>query len=207
MRHLVTILCLFCPCLLLAVEQGSEVEWQAVEEADGIQLYSSHVAGTAILKVKAIAIIDADINSVRAVIDDVAHYVDWMPYLIESRVLERISATEKLFYSRFDATWPARDRDVVFRVRVSQHEDGSITYQQQSQQSLLMPVQDDYVRTSLMQGGYRLIPVDGNQTRVEMLLHADPRGKLPLWIVNIVQQRLSFESLKGLMAQVAALVN
>ncbi len=207
MRHLVTILCLFCPCLLLAVEQGGEVEWQAVEEADGILLYSSRVAGTAILKVKAIAIIDADINSVRAVIDDTAHYADWMPYLIESRVLEQISATETLFYSRFDATWPARDRDVVFRVRVSQHEDGSVTYQQQSQQSSLMPVQDDYVRTSLMQGGYRLIPVDENQTQVEMLLHADPRGKLPLWIVNIVQQRLSLESLKGLMAQVAVLVN
>lgn len=68
-----------------------------------------------------------------------------------------------------------------------------------------MPVQGDYVRATLMQGGYQLTPVDGNQTQVEMLLHADLHGKLPLWITNIVQQRMVFESLQGLIKQVAKL--
>ena len=203
MRHLVIVLCLLVPCLSLAAESIDPLEWQELKNADGIQLFSRSVTGTKLLKVKAIAVIDADINSVKAVIDDVAHYSSWLPYLIEARVLQQTSATEMLLYSHFDAAWPARDRDVVYRVHVIQHEDGSISYQQQSQQSALMPEQDDYVRTTLMQGGYLLTPLDGNQTRVEMLLHADPRGKLPLWIVNIVQQRLPFESLKGLMKQLA----
>ncbi len=203
MHRLVTVLCLLIPCLSLAAEPSGQEEWKELDKVDGIQLYSSSVTGTEILKVKAIAVVDVDINSVKAVIEDVAHHSDWMPYLIEARVLQQLSATEILLYSRFDAAWPARDRDVVYRVRVSQHEDGSISYQQQSQQSSLMPVQDDYVRANLMQGGYRLTPVDGNQTRVEMLLHADPRGKLPLWIVNIVQQSLPFESLKELMKRLA----
>jgi len=202
-RYLVTVLCLLIPYLSLAAEPGEQEEWQTLKKVDGIQLYSSSVAGMEILKIKAIAVVDADINSVKAVIEDVAHHSDWVPYLIEARLLQQLSATEILLYSRFDAVWPARDRDLVYRVRVSQHEDGSISYQQQSQQSSLMPVQDDYVRANLMQGGYRLTPVEGNQTRVEMLLHADPRGKLPLWIVNIVQQSLPFESLKGLMKQLA----
>jgi len=179
------------------------VEWQEIKKADGIQLYSSSVAGTAILKIKAVAVIDAEIRRVMAIIDDVAHNPDWLPYLIETRVLEQRSEADKLLYSRFDAAWPARDRDVVYRVRVTKHEDGSIIYQQQSQKSPLMPAQDDYVRANLIQGGYSLIPVDGNQTRVELLLHADPRGKLPLWIINIIKQRLPFELLKGLRRQLA----
>ena len=203
MHHLVIVLCLLIPCLSLAAESIDPLEWQELKNADGIQLFSRSVTGTDLLKVKAIAVVDADINSIKAVIDDVAHHSDWLPYLIEARVLQQISATEMLLYGRFDAAWPARDRDIVYRVRVSQHEDGSVSYQQQSQQSSLMPVQDDYVRATLMQGGYRLIPLNGKQTRVEMLLHADPRGKLPLWIVNIVLQRLPFESLKGLMKQLA----
>ena len=155
MRHFIVVLCLFYPWLSLAVEPSvnEQEQWQEVKKVDGIQLFSSSVAGTDILKVKAVAVIDADIHNIKAVVDAAAHYSDWMPYLIETRVLEQQSATEQLLYSRFDATWPARDRDVVYRVRVSQHEDGSISYQQQSQESSLMPVQDDYVRTNLMQGG------------------------------------------------------
>lgn len=202
MRHFVIILCLLSPCLSLAAESSDKTEWQEIKKAEGIQLYSSSVAGTTILKVKAVAVIDADINSIKAVIDDVAHHPGWLPYLIETRVLDQISATESLFYSRFDASWPARDRDAVYRVRVIQREDGSIVYQQQSQQSSLMPAQDDYVRATLMQSSYSLMPVAGNRTRVELLLHADPHGKLPMWIVNIVQQKLPFESLRGLIKQV-----
>ena len=186
-----------------SAETGDQVvEWQEVKRADDIQLFSSTVSGTAILMVRAIAVIDADINSVKTVIDDVAHHPDWLPYLTETRVLEQKSATDRLLYSRFDASWPARDRDVVYRVRIIQNEDGSIIYQQQSQQSSLMPEQDDYVRATLMQGSYSLMPVDENQTQVELLLHANPSGKLPLWIVNIIKQRLPFELLKGLRRRV-----
>jgi len=206
MRHLITLSCLLqlSSCASLATEPGNQVvEWQEVKRADDIQLFSSAVSGTVILMVKAVAVIDADINSVKTVINDVAHHPDWLPYLTETRVLEQKTATDRLLYSRFDASWPARDRDVVYRVRITQNEDGSITYQQQSQQSFLMPEQDDYVRATLMQGSYSLMPVDGNQTRVELLLHADPRGKLPLWIVNIIKQKLPFELLKGMRRKLA----
>ena len=203
MRSLVTVLCLFCLWLSTAAAETDQAEWQVLEKADGIQLYSSSVTDTGILKLKAVAVIDADISRIKAVIDNAAHYPEWMPYLIETRVLEQQSTTEQLLYSRFDATWPARDRDLIYRVSVIQHEDGSISYQQQSQLSALMPVQDEYVRATLMQGGYQLTPVDGNQTQVEMLLHADPHGKLPLWITNVVQQRLVFESLQGLIKRLA----
>lgn len=185
----------------LAEEPG---EWQELKKADDIQLYSRSATDTAILKVKAITVIDANINRIKAIIDDVANQSDWLPYLAETRVLEQKSATDRLLYSRFNALWPARDRDVVYRVRVIQHEDGSITYLQQSQQSSLMPEQDDYVRATLVQGSYNLMPIAGNQTQVELLLHANPLGKLPLWIVNIIKQRLPFELLKGLRTQAAA---
>ncbi len=172
-----------------------------VKEAEGVRLYSSDVTGVSHIKVKAVAVVDADINSITAVLDDVAGNPDWFPYLIETRVLGQQSDADRLLYSRFDATWPARDRDVVYRVRVVRHEDGSVVYQQQSQQSPLMPEQDDYVRAILMRGSYRLMPIDVGQTQVELLLDVDPRGKLPQWIVNIIKQKMPFELLKGLRRQ------
>ena len=174
-----------------------------VKEADGVQLHSSDVTGTNRLKVKAVAVIDADIDSIRVVLDDVAGNPDWFPYLIETRVLGQKSDADRLLYSRFDASWPARDRDVVYRVRVVRHDDGSVVYQQQSQQSPLMPEQDDYVRAILVHGSYRLMPIEAGQTQVDLLLDVDPRGKLPQWIVNIIKQKMPFELLKGLKEKLA----
>ena len=65
-----------------------------------------------------------------------------------------------------------------------------------------MPEQDDYVRAILMEGAYSLTPIDAEHTEVELLFYTDPRGHLPLWIVNIVQRAFPFEALKRLRERV-----
>jgi len=60
MRRLATALCLSCLWLSTVAAQTDQAEWQALEKADGIQLYSSSVADTGILKVKAVTIIEAN---------------------------------------------------------------------------------------------------------------------------------------------------
>jgi len=135
---------------------------------------------------------------VKAVIDDAARQPDWVPYLKETRVPHRESDTEALLYSRFNAPWPARDRDFVYQSIVSRGADGVVTYRLRSLQSGLMPPRDEYIRAELMAGEYRLAPLAPNRTRVEFMLHADPRGHLPLWIVNIVERSFPFDALVGL---------
>ena len=187
----------------LAVEPDSQTEWQEVETSEGIQVFSSNLSDGPIIKVKAVAVIEAGIASVREVIEDVASHADWVPYLRQSSILEKTSVREWLLYSEFDAPWPARDRDFVYRFIISEHADGHIEYTQTSVESPAMPEQKKYVRGLLIDGQYKLVPLTENRTQVEVLFYADPRGSLPLWIVNIVERGFPIDALQGLMRSVA----
>lgn len=195
---------LFCLCLLVifvsettAADENITAAWQEVRDAEGIQVLAQD-GKEAIHKVKAVTVVDANIDVVKAVIDAAAGHPDWVPYLVETRILRQASDTEALLYSRFDAPWPARDRDFVYRSVVSRTQDGVVTYRLASTQSDLMPERDDHVRAVLMEGVYRLVPLERSKTRMEFMFHADPRGRLPLWIVNMVEHRFPFEALLGL---------
>jgi hypothetical protein len=190
------LLALLVPQMASAAEKPP-AGWEKIKQADGIRVLSRSDAGE-ILKVRAITVVQASLERVKAVIDDAAHQPDWVPYLEETRVLQRDSDTEALLYSRFNAPWPARDRDFVYQSIVSRGTDGVVTYRLRSRQSDLMPPRDDYIRAELMEGEYRLVPLAPNRTRVEFMFHADPRGHLPLWIVNIVERSFPFDALAGL---------
>jgi hypothetical protein len=182
---------------------GETEQWRKIRDVDGMQLFTHEVKDSPILMVKAIALIDADVASIRAVVDDLAHHQKWVPYLVETRLLQQVSPTEKLLYSRFDAPWPVSDRDFVYRLNISVNENGTVSYRHESEKSPLMPAQKDYVRARLMESTYTMTPVTPTQTRVEILFHADPRGWLPLWLVNLVERRFPLLALKGLKERLA----
>ena len=65
-----------------------------------------------------------------------------------------------------------------------------------------MPEKEGVVRAVLIEARYSLTSLNDNQSRIELVFHADLRGHLPVWIVNIVHRSFTFDAIKGLMAQV-----
>lgn len=195
--------CLLCVVnVAWAQEPAAEPQWQETRNADGIQVYSRQWPGDPVVQVKAVAVIDAAITRIVDVLDNHAEHPQWVPYLEEARVLQSFSATEQLIYNRFDAPWPATDRDYVYRVHSRQGGDGVISYTMKSEASELMPEQPGIVRAELLAGIYTLTPVSETQTKVEFAFRADPRGSLPRWLVNIIQRGFPFKSLRGLRERV-----
>lgn len=198
-RWLIASSCLWWGSLgeVVATDAGEQGEWRELKHAQGIRVLVQEREGD-ILKVKARTEIDAPLARVKAVIDDSTSHPQWVPYLVETRILTRESQGQALLYSRFDAPWPARDRDFVYQSRLTHLPDGGFSYRLGSRESESMPPQAHYVRARLIEGAYRLFPLEEDKTQVEFMFHADPRGHLPLWIVNIVQRRFPFDALLGL---------
>lgn len=192
--------------LIVATASANETDvtaWQEITNSQGIRVYSATAAETPIIKVKAIAEIDADLDSVLKIIEDETSYPEWVPYLSQAKVLQTISSNEKLVYNLFDAPWPARDRDFIYRLLV-QRDENQLSYIMRSEISPLMPEQEKIVRAWLMESHYYLTRIDQSRTRIELVFHADPRGRLPVWIVNIVHRSFPFDAIKGLRAQLNA---
>ncbi|OGT19424.1 MAG: hypothetical protein A2V90_01215, partial [Gammaproteobacteria bacterium RBG_16_57_12] len=167
---------------------ADEQQWEQTRDADGIQVFINKTLDERIIMVKAQTVIDAGLEHIMEIMEDEARRKDWVPYLKSSKRLETYSPTEILQYNHYAAPWPAKDRDFVYRVSRVRNSDGSVTYVMQSVDSPLMPEQPDKVRAILLDSRYLLTPVTERQTRVELLFHADPRGWIPLWIVNLIHR-------------------
>lgn len=188
----------FAPACLFSGPFAQESSaWQEVRTEAGIQLYTASVSGTDIKKVKAVVEVGVSLDALQLFLNKVAHYPLWVPYLKEARILEKSSEDDLLAYNFFDAPWPARDRDFVYRIQITR-ELGQVLYVMQSQESDLMPVQKSATRAVLIESRYVLTPLNEHSTRLEMTFHADPKGKLPMWIVNIVHRIIPHDALREL---------
>ena len=183
---------------------SGDAQWQKIRDENGIQVYSIAVQDTAIVKARAVAIINAPLEKVQQLVDNFSQRPQWVPYLKHSKTIEKTSPTEHIEYSLFSAPWPASDRDFVYRVQHSQQQlDGHVqlNYRMQSVTHGDMPLQAGLVRGEIFSSVYRLTPISAGQTRVELIYHADPRGWLPNWIVNIIQRAFPFRMMRNLKQQ------
>lgn len=181
-----------------------DAQWQEIRNENGIQVYSLAVQNTAIVKARALAIINAPLENIQQLVDKLPQRSQWVPYLSYSKIIEKISATEQIEYSLFSAPWPASNRDFVYRLQQSQQlidDRLQLSYRMQSVNHAAMPSQPGLIRGEIFYSVYRLTAINAEQTQLELIYHADPRGWLPNWIVNIIQRGFPFRMMQNLKRQ------
>jgi len=184
-----------------AKELTSISNWEKIKDNDGVTVYTIKTKNSDIIKVKTQVVINTSILKVQKVLDNVAHRKDWIPFLEHSSILHTFSSTEKLEYSIFSAPWPASDRDFLYRISQLRNDENKIIYSMKSEASSFMPDNEDLIRADLIESMYTLTALSKYQTNVELIFHADPKGWLPTWIINIIQKALPYMMLKNLRKQ------
>lgn len=187
-----------------ALSEEIESSWEKIKEKDNVIVYAQEVDGSGIIKVKTEVVIDAGMQVIQAIIDDVSYRPKWVPYLSGSRILKEYSATEKLEYSLFAAPWPASDRDFIYRQRLLYKDGKKIIFVMNVEENSLMPEQDGIVRADMIESQYTLTTLDNKKTKVELIFYADPKGWLPDWLINKIQQILPYIMLRNLKAKAEA---
>lgn len=183
----------------MAVEADVEKpEWQLVRDENEIQVYTLDFEESEIIKAKAIAIIDAPLSEIQRTLEDFNHRHKWVPYLRQSRLVETINENQRIEYSHFRAPWPASDRDFVYQVKLLDRSKTTIRYEMKSVVTAGVPEQEGIIRAELFESAYSLTAIEDSKTRVELIYHADPKGWLPNWLVNIIQVALPYRILSNL---------
>ena len=189
--------CIYIP-LVLAESNIQTGLWQLIKEKQGIQVYTQAVPGSSLLKVKTQVTIKSSIPHIQSILDNAQHRKNWIPFLNHSSVKHVFSATDKLEYSHFHAPWPASDRDFVYRISLTHQDNSRLIYQMKSELYSVLPENKGIIRAELIESIYTLSKIDEQHTRVELIFHADPKGWLPAWIINIIQKTLPYMILRNL---------
>jgi hypothetical protein len=177
--------------------------WQFVKRADGIVVERRSVAGSSLKEFRGSGVVQAPVAALLAVVADVPRATEWMDSCNGSRTVEDLGDREKIVYNRTHAPWPVSDRDAVLHnvVRVDAAA-RRLDLDFWSVSDDKAPPVSGVVRMPFLRGHWSLWPsADGQSTRVEYQVHANPGGSLPDWLVNYVSRDLPFRTIEGLRAQ------
>jgi len=184
--------------LYTALAGPSEPKWELVKDENGIKVFVFETNESEIVKAKTNIVINAPIQRVKEVLDDIDHRHEWIPFLKISKALSEYKNNKRIEYSHFSAPWPASDRDFVYQIELINSSANKLVYKMFSVESDLKLNDNSYIRADLFESIYTLESVDNETTAVELIFHADPKGWLPNWITNIIQRVLPFKILRNL---------
>jgi hypothetical protein len=179
------------------------VGWETLRRDDGIVVQRKEVAGSPFVAFRGEGDINAPLLLVGSVIVDVAHSRQWVDSVVESRVLRRVSDTEYITYAHIGTPVTMSDREFVTDVVLSADTaTKTLSIRMHSVDDPAAP-RTDYVRGVLSDGSWTLTSIDGgSRTHVAAEIHADPRGSIPAWIVNLFQKNWGYNTLMSLRKQV-----
>jgi hypothetical protein len=178
--------------------------WETLRRDDGIVVQRKDMAGSPFVAFRGEGDINAPLLLVGSVIVDVTRSREWVDSVVDSRVLRRVSETEYVTYSHIGTPFPLSDRefvtDVVLEVDAAAKK---LTIKLRSVGDPAAP-RTDYVRGQLTDSSWVLTSIDGGaRTHVAAEIHADPKGNVPAWIVNMFQKNWGYNTLMSLRKQVA----
>ncbi len=172
--------------LLIALPAAAELPddggWEHARTAEGVEVYTRAVPGSAFKEFRATGVVPAPLSQVVSWWRDPSTFTAWIDSCMEAR---RVDAGEgvKASYLVFDFPFPASNRDVVLRVVEVEATRERAVMESRSTEGLV-PEVDGLVRIAKMHGRWEFSAEGENSTRVVYRQHMDAGGSLPAFILN-----------------------
>jgi hypothetical protein len=164
------------------------VGWEKLGVDDGVNVYRKEVEGNPVVAVRGEGVVDAPIARVASVIFDDKRATEWVDSLVEAKLVKMYGEHEFLEYNHIGTPFVLKDRDFLTRGTVEADlKEKTILVTMKSVDDPAMPP-SKYVRGE-MNGFWKLRSLEnGLKTYVIAEMHADPKGSVPKWIVNLFQK-------------------
>ena len=191
--------------LLLILSQSllaQSNDWKKKKDVDNMEIYTCKVPGSDLYQLKIVTDIEAPLNTIVAVLDDVPGYSEWVYKCRKPNIIARTSETSYIYSVESAFPFPASDRDIVIDYYLKQD---SITKEITTISKAVpdyAPLQDGIVRVTQFDSKYIIRPISKNWTHVEYFLNASPGGSIPDWIVNLGISIGPRHTIQGLIDQV-----
>ncbi|HSN04362.1 MAG TPA: START domain-containing protein [Nitrospira sp.] len=182
-----------------SVSASEDAGWELVADDDGIEVFARSLADSPVREVRAITEIPTRPDRVFAVLLDSDRFIEFMPYIVEVRTVERNSPSIWYLYQRISPPLVS-DRDYTLRHQsVEEPQRGRYELRWEAANERGPKVRNGVVRVEICTGAYVAESIaEGARTRLTYQLHTDPGGMLPKWLAD----RANIESVPALLRAV-----
>lgn len=177
-------------------------EWRQLSDRDGILVWAREFPDSEIKAFKGQTVMPLKAESIASVLfsEDVELAKKWVDLLDVVKVIERTSVDRALIYTEYHLPFPLNNRSFVSELIREYSPDGSKIYMRtKSIEHPDYPLADAKgVRGVLHDSFFELEPLPDGGTRVTCQIFVDPKGNLPSWVINLVNQNWPTNTLEGL---------
>lgn len=203
MKYLFLALVLICSERLMALDKEFDRikikgEWQKILEQDGVEIFLADVPDSKFKAFRSIGVVKGNIEKYLALFREVGEMKKWSPKIIEKTVVKDVSDIEAITYQIDDIPWPAQDRDLILTNKLFLDKDEkTLKVLLYSVEEPSLPPTKKYVRAQVNWAVFSIKSQTKETTHIDFMIHADPKGEIPAWIVNQIQRKWPFKFLKN----------
>jgi hypothetical protein len=186
---------LLIPLLLAVALAWAEEEWILKKEKDGIRSYTRAVEGWEVHQCRGVGYVNLPFERTVKARLDFDRFFSNNTNMESYRILDDRGPNNKIVYAVIDVPWPAKDRDVVFEVKVTRQKDRVVTTSRGLANYSGAPPGDGYIRMAKMREKHIFIR-KGERTLVITESLADPGGKIPPDVINWMLANAPIKTIK-----------
>jgi len=183
---------------LLVPSKTCAQNWSLKKDQDSIQVYTAHAEGSKFKRIRADFTIRATREKLFDKLLNADRYVDWQYNTLHSRVLERVSPREIIYYNEVDAPWPVANRDLVIRLKIeetpSEPSFRILTWSEPGS----VAIKDGVIRVPSSKGEWRVTDSGNGKLQVRFEMQIDPGGDVPAWLVNLTSSLAPYQTFLNL---------
>ncbi|MBF0586187.1 START domain-containing protein [Prosthecochloris sp. N3] len=174
------------------------------QQNDWLKIYTCPVPSSDFLSFVGIAVMDVPAQNVLSLLYDIESSTEWVFKTREMKILRELDGDEgRVVYQLVSAPWPLSDREIISQSRgFMDPETGEIFIRITALPDFL-PENSDYVRVRQLEGGWNIMPLDNNRSRVVFRLHIEPGGEIPSWLANIAVIDTPYHTLTNMRTMLA----
>lgn len=158
-------------------------EWTLRRQKDGIRTYTAEVQGSRILAVKLVCTATGTFNQLLAVLFDVPNVRTWAFNSRSSVLLKQISSSEMIFYAEVNTPFPLSNRDYISHLKVFSVSHDTLVIESAAMPGYI-PEKEDLVRIHESKAHWLVTRNGDNSIRIEYIIHFNPGGNVPAWMIN-----------------------
>lgn len=190
-----------------AVASATPVGWTPALDDDGIFVYKRKRAGSPYEEVRAETQLNARVEDFIPFFNDPVNYKKWVYGTLETRQVSRAKDMDFIFYGVFKIPWPFENREIFSRVEIQRDAKSNELLARLTDSPSEQPVAPNLVRVSKFESLWNVKQAADNKVDFTIEMYAEPGGKLPPFIVNLVLSRIQLWSIKNLRREIATIKN
>jgi len=177
----------FLPHIEKVMKTAADPNWKSLKKKADHEIFWMRSDEYPFVFVKGEGVVDATMQEVYDFLQDFNQASSIDPMFKEGKIASILGGTHVLVYAAFYMPPMISSRDFVFHGYDAILENGVGVSVGRSVEHGSLPERHGYVRASINTSGYIYKAVEGDpsKTHVQYIVNVDPKGWLPVWIVNL----------------------